>query len=78
MVPTWVGFTQGLDSGLRDPAFLLVHQQSQTLQKAGCRYLSSWEDKIEEEKKKNQKVKESTEEGAKHKIKYNSIRNSGS
>jgi hypothetical protein len=51
MVPTWLGFTQGLDSGLRDPAFLL-DQQSQTLQKARCRYLSRWEDKIEEEKKK--------------------------
>jgi hypothetical protein len=23
MVPTWVGFTQGLDFKLRDPAFLL-------------------------------------------------------
>lgn len=54
MVPTWVGFTRGLDSRLRDPAFLL-DQQSQTLQKAGCRYLSRWEDKIEEEEKKNRK-----------------------
>jgi hypothetical protein len=53
MVPTWLGFTQGLDSGLRDPAFLL-DQQSQTLQKARCRYLSRWEDKIEEEKKKTE------------------------
>jgi hypothetical protein len=69
MVPTWVGFTQGLDSGLRDPAFLL-DQWSETLQKAGCRYLSSYkEDKIEEGEKKYKKIKESTEEGAKHKIK---------